>query len=207
MNIKNEKIQKIYYMISPIITFILSMILAIIIYKIQYMNEDLIRIPVIYKLLSIILGILIIINAAFYIKKYKNYLEKIFLQIVIPIGICYMVFMIPCQAPDEEGHIFKAYDVSLGHLVTNIENNGNIYVPSQMLDMYKQNLNTYSKVHNFMSLKGDYNNSVDVQTAAKSNSFIGYIATAPVYFLGRLLNINVLLVSYIAKLANFLLYI
>jgi len=57
-------------------------------------------------------------------KDKKISLEKIFLLVVIPIGIMYMILMPIGTAPDEARHIFRSYEVSLGHLTSDINEEG-----------------------------------------------------------------------------------
>ena len=45
-------------------------------------------------------------------------LEKLFLMIAIPLGILYIILILPNFKPDEDQHAWRAYDVSQGNLIS-----------------------------------------------------------------------------------------
>lgn len=208
--ILKENKETIYNKLIFVIEFILSIILGISIYKISYKYQDFNYISKPYLIISIfslisILGVLILNT-----KRYKDKIEKIFLTYIIPIGIMFVVLLPPNWTPDEEGHMFRAYDLSLGNIVTDFgENNeGDIYVPQEMLDLAQEKYElNYSKVHKYMQKEAKYNELVPVQTIFKTYFSINYITGGITFFICRLVNVNILLACYFVKIFNFILFI
>src|SRR5574344_2214012 len=59
---------------------------------------------------------LILVNV---LLKKKVAIEKLFLSLAIPIGIGYLVLVPLGRVPDEQNHFLRAYEISLGYLVSN----------------------------------------------------------------------------------------
>lgn len=124
MKIIKENIINIFYKLIFVIEFILCTlaiitILNLIVYKSEYGTWE----------LKYIIGITctgIIIIALMYlgIKKYNKHIEKMFLLFAIPIGLLYMIFLIPTFAPDENYHAYRAYQVSEGEFIVKINDDG-----------------------------------------------------------------------------------
>ncbi len=133
----------------------------------------------------------------------KITLEKMFLFVVIPIGIAYMLFMLPTYAPDESAHIWKAYEVSKGVFFTN----GKTVVPKELLEYQQESLNTYNALKQSLDKKTDYNDTVEIITPAQSYPFFLYIPSAIGIAIGRILDINILYGIYLGKVFNFIIYV
>ena len=118
----------------------------------------------------------------------KITLEKLFTIIVIPIGILYMVFMLPTYAPDESAHIWKAYEISKGILFTH----DTTTIPKDLLENKQETLNNYKTLKENLNKKTDYNDTVEVITPAQAYPFFLYIPSAIGMAVGRTLNINIL---------------
>ena len=204
--IKNNK-NNIYNKLIFVLEIIASLFLGICIYKVLYLYQDFGYISKLYVALSIILITLLITIFVLNYRKYKDKIEKLFLTFIIPIGMMFVVLLPPNWTPDEEGHIFKCYDLSMGHIVTPLgENNeGDIYVPKGLYNLTEEkNTFTYSKIHNLLSEEADYEDLVPAQTAAKSYSPVSYIVGGITFAICRVFNINFLLACYIIKLLNFI---
>ena len=200
----------IYDKLIFLIELVISLILGIAIYKISYKYQDFNYISVPNTIVLILSVIMLIIILILNTKKYKDKIEKIFLTYIIPIGIMFVVLLPPDNTPDEEGHMFKAYDLSLGNFITELgeKNEGDIYVPQEMLNLAleKKELD-YSKIHSYMQKEANYDELVPVQTIAKTYFFINYIPGGITFFVCRQLNVNILLACYIVKLFNFILFL
>ena len=207
--LKNNK-EKIYDKLVFIIEAVLSGLLGINIYKILYLKEDFGYISKLHLAFAIILvGIIIAIFVLNY-KKYKSKIEKLFVTFIIPIGMMFVILLPPTFTPDEEGHIFKCYDLSMGHLVTPLgeKNEGDIYVPKQLYDItVEKNTFTYSKIHSLLSQDANYEETVPAQTAAKSYSPVSYIVGGITFAICRVLDVNLMLACFIIKLLNFILFV
>lgn len=210
MKIKEILQKKLYDKLIFVIEFTIAIILGISIYKISYKYKDFQYISKPYLCISVITVIAILAIIVLNLKKYKNKIEKLFLTFIIPIGVMFVVLLPPNWTPDEEGHMFRAYDLSLGNFITPLgeKNEGDIYVPEEMLELAleKNDLN-YSLVHKHMQKDADYNTLVPVQTTFKTYFPINYLTGGITFFITRTLNINILLSCYFIKLLNFLLFI
>ena len=75
------------------------------------------------------LSIVIIVLVSFYYFFVLNFLqnsnmEKLFLVFAIPIGIIYMIAFPIGSVPDEKEHFFRAYEISLGYITSDKNENG-----------------------------------------------------------------------------------
>lgn len=207
--VKDNK-EKIYNKLIFVLEILISLILGISIYKISYKYQDFKYISRPYLIIYIISCVCLLLILFFNTKKYKKTIEKLFLTYIIPIGIMFMIILPMNWVPDEEGHMFKTYDISMGNFITPFgENNeGDIYVPREMLELSEEYSKfNYSKLHQHMQKEADYNDLVPVQTIAKTYFPINYLSGAITFFACRLLNINILLACYLVRLVNFILFI
>ena len=104
-----------------------------------------------YLLGSIIWFIILLINIIYNIIKSNKKIENIFLNFAIPIGLFFLLFMIPGHVPDENAHFYKAYDVSYGNLVTKVNENGESYI-----DVPKDLVNYDNSIKNYNELEELY---------------------------------------------------
>ncbi len=130
-------------------------------------------------------------------------IEKLFIMIAIPIGILYMIFMLPTYAPDESAHIWKAYEISRGIFFTNEYTT----IPKDLLENQQEKLNTYNALKESLDKKTNYDDTIDVVSPAQAYPFFLYIPSAIGIAIGRALNINILYGIYIGKLFNFIIYV
>ena len=68
---------------------------------------------------SIILEIILCLFL-FIAKSKKWPIEKLFLVIGLIVGLFYVFAIPPGRAPDEESHFFRVYELSTGHLVSDV---------------------------------------------------------------------------------------
>jgi len=212
MNIKGWN-NNIYNKLVFAIEVILSLVLGITIYKMSYIKNDFDYVHRNYLIINMIALIFILAILIFNIIKYKKQVEKLFLTFMIPIGIMFVVLFPVGFAPDEDSHMYKAYDLSCGNFITPLgeDNKGDIYVPQKMVEIIesisKKDKNIYSVTHEYMQKETDYNQTVPVQTIAKTYSIVNYLTSGLTFFIARAFNINILLAAYIAKLVNFIMFI
>lgn len=207
---KKQLIDKLYNKLIFIIELFISLGLGISIYKIAYKHQDFKYISKPYLVISIICALAILAIIIINMIKYRKQIEKLFLTFIIPIGIMFIILMPINWVPDEEGHMFKTYDISKGNLITPLgeKNEGDIYVPREMMELFtSRDGMSYSTIHNHMQKEANYKDVVPAQTIAKTYFPANYISGAIVFTVSRLLNINILLACYIARLVNFLLAI
>ena len=119
-----EKIRKIRYVTEFLFALIFIFFLMQTIYIKSYGGYF----HKLYLAGTIIWFLILLINVIYNFMKSDKKIEKIFLNIVIPVGLMFIVFMIPGHVPDEAAHFYKAYDISSGNLVTKIDENGDSYI-------------------------------------------------------------------------------
>lgn len=113
---KNKK--GIYHKTIFIIEILIAFVFNVTIYKILYMKADFNFVDKKYifvYVIEILLLCLIIFNN---IRIYKEKIEKLFLTFVIPIGMMFVVLFPIGFVPDEDSHMYKAYDLSCGNFIT-----------------------------------------------------------------------------------------
>lgn len=154
-------------------------------------------------------GAILLINIIYNFKKSNKKVEKIFLNIAIPLGMLYLVFMIPSHVPDEATHFYKAYDVSCGNIVTKIDENGNSYIkiPKNLEEYHHVKITNYKTLIEKSEEKTDYNDTVDIISTAQGNSFIMYILPALGFIISRVLNIGIIWGIYLGKVLNFIFFL
>lgn len=158
-------------------------------------------------LLSLIELIIIIF---LFIKNKKNYpLEKIFLLIIIPIGLLYLIFIPVGQVPDEHNHYARSYSISEGYLVSSVTEEGYGYakLPNQVYNLLiaKRN-NSYKITFNNIKEKYDGEESNIFFTNTSLYNFIVYIPQVTGIIIGKILHLPILLIAYLARLFNFIVY-
>ena len=209
MEISKETKSKIYNKVVFVLEFIICIILAISIFRIMYKYEDSNYISKPNLLVAILSGIasltIIIINKI----KYKHKIEKLFATFIIPVGALFVILVPPYCTPDEAGHLFRAYDLSQGNIITPFgdKKEGDIYVPQETYDLAVSEELTYSKIHESLQKETNYNNLIPAQTIFKTYFAINYIPGGIVFAMARLMNINFVLAAYIIKIINFILFI
>lgn len=154
----------------------------------------------------ILIGILTVAIIIYNCIKNREKVEKMFLTFAIPIGIMYIVFMLPTYTPDAGAHIWKAYEVSNGILLTPRENGGQTTVPEALSKYRETVLTKYSVLENAIQTEeaSDYADTVEVNTPAKAYSTIYYIGYAIVFAISRALSLNMFVALFLARLVNFI---
>ena len=204
-----EKLKKIFCKISYLLEGIAALFLAINVEKIittkyysGYWSKE-------HLILAVIVGIITIGLIIFNLIKCKKKLEKIFLTFIIPIGLFYMIFMLPTYAPDESAHIWKAYEISQGYLFAKQDEQGKavgVDVPAILVDAKQENLNKYTVLHKLLQADASYEDTAHLKTPAQAYPFVFYIPAAIAFFITRILNISIIYGLYIAKILNFIIF-
>lgn len=209
MKEKLKKISNILQKFTYVYQFIFSLFFAIIIYKL-FITKSIYNVwNKWYLLYAILLGIINLEFIIFHIYKYRKKIEKMFLNFAIPIGMLFLVFLIPSQVPDELAHMIKTYEVSKGIMFTKIDENGEskITVPEELLEYNHNKINNYQKLNEQFSKTTDYNKNVDTISSAQGYPAILYFTPALGLLIGRSLGINLVISIYIAKILNFILFL
>ncbi|MBQ2938161.1 MAG: DUF2142 domain-containing protein [Clostridia bacterium] len=198
-------INKARYITEFIVTIIFTFFLASTIYIKNYMGYF----HKLYLIGTVVCFLILVINIIYNFRKSDKKIEKIFLNIAIPIGMLYLMFMIPGHVPDETTHFIKAYDVSMGNLVTKMDENGDssITVPVGLTSYNHTEVKNYNDFINLTKTKTDYNNTEKVISTAQGNSFIMYIFPAVAFLLTRIMNINIIFGILLGRIFNFIFFL
>lgn len=141
-------------------------------------------------------------------KQKKWAIEKIFLILGLIIGIAY-VFVLPVgRAPDEESHFFRAYELSNGHLVSDVTAEGSIgsleSSDIEIIREFKENNVTYSELLGYSNLYPNEEDQSFVTTSAYSYNIFSYPPQVVGIWTGRTLHLPLIATLYLAKLFNLL---
>lgn len=206
-----ERISKILNIIKYPIEFIIMTVFALVAYKFitikcyeGYWSKT-------FLIYLIITGILASISLIYNCIKDKDKIEKIFITFAIPIGIMYIVFMLPSYTPDASAHIWKAYEVSNGILFTEIDENGKSLtnVP-EALSIYRENKLTKYNVYNELINSNeayDYSKTVEVDSPSKTYCFIFYIGHALGLMISRIFSLNIYFGLFLARIIGFVFFL
>ena len=204
-----EKIEKIFNKIAYIIEFIISIICVKHVFDILITKQYNGYYPLNKIIYLVIFGILLVGIIVYLCRKNKDVIEKLFITFAIPLSISYAIFVSPLNVPDEGSHIMKAYDMSIGHILTQVDEQGQSY---SMILKYLENYSytrfpDYRTVINEMQKTTDYNDNVRTVCAAQGNSPIMYLGTTLGLLIGRLFNINIILSIYLARMINIIIFL
>ncbi|MDR2831206.1 MAG: DUF2142 domain-containing protein [Methanobrevibacter sp.] len=147
-----------------------------------------------------------------FIKKINDIkVETAFIVFCLIFGSVFAVINPPFVASDEMWHFFKAYDVSQGHI---IRETPVIDIPKSFDNIYHFTPWEPSTIKNFRNKNyNDFNhplNSADIETIDNLATFnympLPYLGVAFVIKVGELFNSSPLVLMYIGRLINLLIY-
>ncbi len=203
-----KNIVNIYYKTNYILEFLLSIPLAIFVLLLKYNNlntglwflSDLIP--------TVILGALVIAIIVSNIIKHKDKLEKIFISFAIPIGMMYAIFIIPTYVPDEQTHVYRAYQISIGNLIEQREDGtSKVDIPKNIAESIIGSVDDYAELFNSIVGNNDYSETVQRSNAAQGYFPTLYVLSALGMFVGKMLLLNPIITLYLAKILNFIAYL
>ncbi len=205
-----EKCKKIFAKTAYLWEAIFSFVFAFCIYQFTTKKYYEGYFAYLYLVGIVIFGALTILTIIYNTKAGKGKLEKLFITYIIPVGISYMIFMLPTYAPDEIAHIWRAYGLSQGDIMVRQNEEGVAIgeeIPQILLDASHGNLNKYSKLNKILKQEIDYENIRDIVTPAQNYMFIFYVPSAIAFFIVRTLHISAIYGIYLGKIFNFIIFI
>ena len=149
---------------------------------------------------------LLLVAAILFAKKKKMTVEKLFLVIAIPLGIGFC-FLLPLgQAPDEPAHIFRAYGISVGDVVTPILENGEIGsgMPANLDDMLTWDPTVGTDRMLYSNIGEPVSNETEFENYGGSANYnpICYLPQVIGLWISRLFHAPVIVSLYMARLFN-----
>lgn len=203
------KFEEILNKLIFVIEFIITGILMIYVYKFicikaydGYYSRK-------YLIICAIIGICFLATIIYNFIKNKDKIEKLFLTIAIPIGMAYLVFLIPTYAPDENAHIYRSYEISEGVIVTgtNEDNLVKSYIPRFFVENNHQTLNKYNKMNEVIKKETNYDDKIEIDNPASPYAPTLYFPNTLIFLIGRIFDINGILVIYFARMINFIIFL
>ncbi len=149
-------------------------------------------------------GLIAILMMLYNVKQYYKIVEKMFLTVAIPIGILFLVFMLPNYIPDAAAHEWRAYEISQGDFLG--REDSKVVVPKDLQEN-RENIAKYNQYNKLLEKQTNYNDVVETPSPAKSYSFILYLPTGTGMLIGRLLGLNVFVSTYIARNFNLIIFL
>lgn len=206
---KIKLIKKITYKMRYITEFLFTLIFIFFLAQTLYLKAYAGYFHKLYLIGTLIWFIILVINIIYNFKKSGKSIEKIFLNIAIPLGLLYLIFMIPGHVPDETAHMIRAYDVSKGHIITPIDENGNssIEIPQKLNDFNYNEIASYNEFIERASEDNGYEETENIISTAQGYSFIMYIFSGLGFFIARILSINVVLGIILGRILNFIFFL
>lgn len=154
--------------------------------------------------------IAIVVYAIIFIITNKKEIDisKIFLIIIIPLGIIHAIVNPLGRVPDEDTHIRRAYEISYGHLLTKVNEEGEIgrELPAEINLITKEN-QTYTIFE--QNKEKEYSEEKEFFTFSNTAiyAFICYLPQAIGIWITRLFGASVLVQAYAARITNLIVYV
>ena len=205
VNLYNKHITKIIFFIE----FLTSLIFSVLTLKIFTTKhyEGYWSLKYILEIIPVVATITLCIAKNVLVNK-KN-IEKIWIGFLIPVGMLFLIFIVPSHAPDENAHLWKSYEISEGVLITKINKDGSY--PTTIPKFFAINvipaLTKYNQMLEITKTNTEYNDTTQVTNPASSYFPFFYIIPAIGLLIGRALCINGIYAIYLARLCNYVLYL
>lgn len=161
------------------------------------------QLPLIYFIISLICLAIIVFSLYFNLIINKEKIEKIFLLIMIPIGLLYLTFMIPNWVSDEDAHYYKAYTVSQLKVKPTIYNE----VPTVVVQKDVNSVKDYKTLSEEIAVKTNYKSTTSIIGLANAYNFLLYVPSAFGIGISRILNLNIFIGYYIGRIMNFICFL
>lgn len=201
--IKNKKnlIMKFIFPLEFILSLLLTYVMLRFVIVKNYEGYNSLKHLIMMGIFGLVILALIIYNC----KNNKGKIEKIVISFLIPIGMMYLVFMLPSQVPDEQAHLRRAYEVSEGVLIGRKDTIS--VIPRDLQTKIKPNIETYAQFSENLAGNTDYKDTVEFKNPAGTYPFILYIFSAIGFVIARIFSLNILIGCYLAKLMNFIVFL
>lgn len=181
--------------------------LFVVYYSCFYLSYSILKEFVIVPIIALLVYVIYCIS-----KSKEKKFENIYAAIVVFVGIALIFLVPPCNVPDEASHFARAYKDSL--LVTP-EDDGYFNFPEAIDNLWYKFTNnlhmTENKIYGTAYLSEAFgNNNYELNDSytnyknVKYLSFVPYVPTAIIVFIGRNIGAPALLLLLLGRLANFI---
>lgn len=144
-------------------------------------------------------------------------IEKVFVFLSLIFGFLYVILLPPFQSPDEAAHFYRSYEIASGHVIPkNIHNQIGDYLPeslealSSKYEYLCRNINAKSNINlikDSFSLK--LNPAITKFISFPNTALyspVAYLTQLPGMFIGVLMKANPLVVFYLGRISNLLIF-
>ena len=190
-----EKVKKNY-------KFILFSIVLIIFNTFLLLN----KLNICLLIITIFIDIIFILYLLFLIKR-KYSIEKIYLFIMIPLGIFYMFAFPINRQPDEFQHFLRAAEISEGYIISKHYKNNSIGRKLDVNYQYIDSLKNYQISFHEMNIKKSNDRKIYGFSNTALYSFACYIPQSLGVFIGRVLNLPIYVYDYLGRILNFICFL
>jgi len=207
-----NKLKKIFELYQKPLVLVLTQILISVLctysaYRVLY-NIEMYNTYGMLSLISFIGSALIIVTNIIIALIKKMSLEKIFVLIIIPIGLAFTFLQLPKLKPDEPYHFYRAYDIVNGNVYPkkNSETNiSEIEVPVGYINQVSTL--TYQNIHKNAFKKIDYAETDIVYSTAAGYSLVTYLPSALALAICKIFSFSGVIAMYMARLFNLIITI
>lgn len=191
-----DKMRKknLYIIIEALISIIMVISMFMFVYESYYLSNT----PRFFTVIFIFSTYIINFILALFVGDKQTTVSKLFLLFAIPIGLSFIVFMLPLKFPDALYHYKIAYQLASGNLSMTES-----YVPQSIYTLYND-VGDYYTLRQFFDIN-DYNNLIELSTGKYNPVF--YIPSAIGIFVCKVLNLAPIIGVYAASLINFSLFL
>lgn len=123
-------------------------------------------------------------------------IEKVYIVVLAVLGFLYMIFMPPFRVSDEYRHFNRAYEVTMGQIISLEE------VPGGSKELADGEA-TYLRVWDNRQINMQENRAKEVWAVASSYSPVSYLPASVGIAIARLFTENMLILVYIARICSF----
>lgn len=183
-----------YIVIEALASIVMVVSMFMFVYESYYLSNT----PRFFTVLFVFSTYVINFILALFVGDKKTTIPKLFLLFVIPIGLSFIVFMLPLKFPDALYHYKIAYQLASGNFSMNKS-----FVPQSIYTLYND-VGDYYTLRQFFDIN-DYNNLIQISTGKYNPIF--YIPSALGIFVCKTLNLAPIFGVYAASLINFSLFI
>ena len=205
---KYSKFEKIYDKTWFIFEFIIALIFAIQLFNLLYKHHYEFYWSIKFTITTFLFGAILLVIMIVNMKKYHKIIEKIFLIFAIPIGMLYLIFLVPTYAPDENAHAYRAYEISKGTLFARKDVGSIMKIPEDFHNSTIDKVKNYADLVTGLSSPRDNNGEmVDVFNAAQNYFPTLYMFSSIAFFVGDILQLDYIIIMYLGKILNFIVFL
>lgn len=208
MNSVNKIFQNIIKKYSSIVLYIIEFISS---FFVAFLSLKICAGADVQKSIFIIIPVFILFVISFILNIIvnRNILEKIWIICLIPIGMLFLVYIIPTYGPDENAHLWKAYELSEGIFITkiNADSSYTTNIPKFYEDNVYPNILNYKDMIEKMDNETNYKDTTKITNPASGYFSPFYCFSAIGLFIGRTLKMNGFYTEYLARLFNYAVFL